>query len=268
MNPPLKIKQWHPSQPKRKTKPSTTTKNHEPRRVIASGSPRLSLCDDGYPPTADWGEFANFNPYEELRSIEDIIDEAMPYSASDSARGSISMPNPVPITYMSPRGTTCQAIPHTFSLDDEGAYSATEITTLPADIQPGHPVFDASPRCTTTSITIPEATLGLHDDNKLPSKMPIALHGRRCHVYLTSQAPPSLPMLEDEKDIESPDSISTSYEPIWTPPGVDYEPGHPGAMVQTGTYARSSASSPVQSCISSMTGAQPRSISRTGRPKT
>lgn len=74
-------------------------------------------------------------------------------------------------------------------------------------------------------------------------------------------------MLEDEKDVESPDSISTSYESIWTPPGVAYKTGHSGATVPIATYAQSTASPPVQSCTIFMTGTQLCSIDHTGKPR-
>lgn len=125
MNPPLKIKQWHPPEPKRKSKPSTTTENREPRRVLSSTPTQSTLCDAiGSPPTAGWDDFTDVIPYEESRSIKDIIDEAMHYSTIGNARGSISVLNPLPNAQVSPPGTACQAISSTFRLNDEGAYSA------------------------------------------------------------------------------------------------------------------------------------------------
>jgi hypothetical protein len=108
MNRPLKFKPWNPTQPKRTARRPATTGRREPQSITSKEPlPTVSRDGDCPPPIfTEWGESADFNPYEELRSIEDIIDEAMRSSASSITRSSSSVPDPFCPTEVIPGGLT------------------------------------------------------------------------------------------------------------------------------------------------------------------
>ena len=112
MNRPLKFKPWNPTQSKRTAGRPATTGHREPQS-ITSKEPLPTVSRDGnYSPPifTEWRESADFNPYEELRSIEDIIDEAMRSSANGIAGSSSSMPDPFGPTEVVPAGLTSQVM--------------------------------------------------------------------------------------------------------------------------------------------------------------
>jgi hypothetical protein len=160
MNPPLKIKQWHPPEPKAERKPSTTAKSREPRRTLPSTSAQPTPYDSGgFPTTAGWDDFIDVTPCEESRSIEHIIDQAMRSVTFGNTDGSFGVPNCVAVVQASPLHPT-QANSTAFPLVDKGACSAYDgIQDIRAvETQPGLHAFGMSPRDTIASVTTPELT--------------------------------------------------------------------------------------------------------------
>ncbi|CAM1503464.1 Fc.00g082400.m01.CDS01 [Cosmosporella sp. VM-42] len=101
MYPPLKIKQWDPSQPKRKPKPPATPRNYEPRPGLFDGSFAQSVAcnaENSSPFIVGGVDLTNADPYAEFPSIQDIINEAIGSAADNSARDSTDTPKPTALS--------------------------------------------------------------------------------------------------------------------------------------------------------------------------